>query len=178
MKDFIFDLQRFVNISNRNNETVLSGGDDDDNITNWGADVRIDCGGGEDIVTNYKDGSGVTINGGADNDVINNMSAPNVIIYGGAGDDNIQNTGSYGIVNGDAGNDYIENKGNNFTFKYKNGDGNDSIKGFSENSTLSIDGSEYSTQASGDDVIVTLAALNLWMELVWTARQLRCQRSR
>ena len=67
--------------------------------------------------------------------------------------DNINTT-----VSGGAGDDYIVNEAANFVYVYANGDGNDTIYGFNEDSTLLIgDGTAtYSSVMSGNDTIVTV----------------------
>ena len=72
-----FDIQRFV--SNYNDNTVISGTSDDDNILNYGSTVTVDSGEGNDFIYNgYNSMSGyynnyyVTINAGNGNDRIHN----------------------------------------------------------------------------------------------------------
>ena len=61
-------------------------------------------------------------------------------------------------INGGKGGDKISLYGNGreALLLYKNGDGNDSIEGFNETSTLSISGATFSTTTSGNDIIVTV----------------------
>ena len=53
-------------------------------------------------------------------------------------------------------NDSISGSGNNVTFFYEVGNGNDTINGFNETSTLRVAGSDCSSVVSGSDVIVTV----------------------
>ena len=103
-----------------------------DTISNGGENVTIDTGDGDDYISNIADN--VSIDAGAGNDTIYNH-ADNITID--AGD----------------GNDSISNNSDNVVFIWSGGD--DTIDGFKEDSVLSI-GSAYSTQQSGDDVIVTV----------------------
>ena len=78
-------------------------------------------------------------------------------IQAGGGNDSISNTGAIVSISGGAGNDFIENSGEDVTFVCNYGDGNDSIQGFKENSTLSILGEEEYTPATvGNDVVVAV----------------------
>jgi len=160
---------------------TIDAGDGNDYVSNLSASqVTINGGAGNDSIENYHgfvnggsgddfiSGSG-TINGGADDDTISGSG----IIDGGTGNDKIYGDGS---VNGGAGDDTIDcslgysltiagGKGNDsilldwFTsdrvIKYNSGDGNDTVSGFNDTSTLSVSGG-YSTQVSGNDIIVTV----------------------
>ena len=128
---------------NGNNSTIL-GGIGDDTIENRGGKVTINAGIGNDTIRNY--GNSETINAGAGDDYIYN-SGDNVTIETGKGNDSITNDG-----------------GENILFKYENGDGNDLIQGFNETSTLSIVVGTYSSQKSGDDVIVTVGTGNITLQ--------------
>ena len=162
----------YIEISRDSIPVVGSAGND--SIDNYGASVSIDGGAGEDDIDNYS--SIVTIDGGSGNDSIYN-NGWNVTIDGGAGDDSIHNRGYEVTINGGTGNDSIYNDGGNVTidggagddsiynwdgenvlFKYKAGDGNDTIWGFRADSTLQIGSGKgtYSTQTSGNDLIVNV----------------------
>jgi len=89
-------------------------------------------------IYNYEDNTVVT--GTSEDDSISN-DGDSVTIDGGAVNDYIQNYyGDSVTIDGGAGNDYIYNYGNNVLIEYASGDGNDSIVGFNETSTLSITG--------------------------------------
>ena len=85
-------------------------------------------------------------------------------VYTGSSKSEYIKYGSNSVVNGGKGNDtlygynnyYGSNNINNVTFLYANGDGNDSIVGFNETSTLRISDANYSTAKSGNDIIVTV----------------------
>ena len=111
----------------------------------------------EDDDVNYinNEDSNTTINGKTDRDVIINNGS-SVIINGDAGNDSIKNKGAGVTIIGGKGNDSIKNTGENVLFQYTDGDDNDVIEGFNSTSTLSISGGSYSTQRSGNDVIVTV----------------------
>ncbi|MBR4151665.1 MAG: hypothetical protein IKT98_01755 [Selenomonadaceae bacterium] len=66
----------------------------------------------------------------------------------------IQTDNTNSTINGGEGDDRIFNEAENFLYEYALGDGNDTITGFNENSTLKITGGEYSAQSSGTDVLV------------------------
>ena len=103
-----------------------------DTITNSGASVSVNGGTGNDEITNS--GSDVTIKGGKGNDLITN-SSNNVTINGGAGDDSISLTT-------DAANNVI---------KYTVNEGNDTIVGFNDTTTLQIGNGEDITFSSSKD---------------------------
>ena len=92
---------------------------------------------------------------------IDNSYDDNVVVTGTNDNDSIFNNGNNVTITGGKGNDIINNNnitdyGDNVLFIYNNGDGNDSVRGFKANSTLSIGGGSYSTETSGNDVIVTV----------------------
>ena len=61
-------------------------------------------------------------------------------------------------LNAGAGNDYIQNYNKETTFIYANGDGNDIIYGFGDTDTLSIVGGSYTTQTSGNNILVKVGS--------------------
>ena len=143
MKDFIFDLQRFEDISNTNNNTVISGSNDDDLIENEGNNVTISGGAGNDYIYNG-DGKEVSIDGGTGDDTIYNdgyydddgnfHDAENTTINGGDGDDEIYNYSNNVTILGGDGDDTIENSGSGVTLN--GGDGYDEIYNWGENVTI------------------------------------------
>ncbi|MBD3879244.1 MAG: hypothetical protein SR1Q5_06120, partial [Quinella sp. 1Q5] len=151
-------------IYNYGNYASLNGGDGDDTISNpyAGRYSTIEGGAGNDSISNESDK--VSIDGGAGNDYISNSNHMNSglnnkgTISGGEGNDTIRNIRcSYVTISGDAGNDSITNsEGYYAVFNYAEGDGNDTIQGFNETSTLSISGSSYSTTKSDNGIIVTV----------------------
>ena len=76
------------------------------------------------------------INGGGGNDSIINSNARNVTINAGAGDDLVSLVGGSALIN------------------YAAGDGNDTVIGFNENTTLDFDCDNV--QQSGNDVIMSI----------------------
>ena len=77
---------------------------------------------------------------------------------GGAGNDTIYNRGSNVTIEAGIGNDLIQlmSSAENNLIQYKSSDGDDTVKGFSSTSTLSITGDSYSSLASDDDLILTV----------------------
>ena len=169
------------NITNKGNNTTVYGGEGDDHIGNTsGSNVLIRGGKGTDSITNVR-GSNVVMLGGDDNDTVGNggsfatimggngsdmlITAPlngtvnnHVKIYGGNDDDTIISDSEKVTVTAGAGNDRIilgENAKNNL-IKYTSGDGNDTVESFGTTDTLSIAGGTYSTQISGNDVLVNV----------------------
>ena len=150
-----------------------------------GTNVNISVGSGNDTITNS--GSNSMLNGGAGDDVIYNgyyyyapwnafyengggseyndaLGSSNVTIDSGEGKDTIYNNGSQVTIDGGAGNDFIKNNGEKILFKYTKGDGNDFIRGFGKNDTLSIAGSTYSTLKDFKDIIVKVGEGKITLE--------------
>ncbi|MBR4641941.1 MAG: hypothetical protein IKO74_04365, partial [Selenomonadaceae bacterium] len=154
--------------------------------------VSIDAGAGDDNIINksvvyFDSGTGtyisispdnVTISGGAGEDFIGNYGGSNVSILGGTGNDSIYNSNTSPdgellclpdnvTIEAGTGDDLIQNySGTNVKFLYSSGDGNDSIKGFNETSTLQIgDGTgTYSSQTSGNDIILTVGEGKIFLQ--------------
>ena len=140
--DSINSLGRIVSINGGSgNDTISSHGDNNDLVTilGGGGDDYIDSGYDVGFISYFDSGS---IDGGDGNDTINSRSGSNVSITGGKGNDKIS----------------LSSYSKNTFIRYTPGDGNDTIWGLTENSTLQIgDGTgTYSTVVSGDDIIVTV----------------------
>ena len=154
MEKFIFDIQRFANISNTTSNTVITGTAGNDTIESNASNVTINGAAGNDSikVSNYQGGivnmnitpNNVIINGGEGNDsiykhigsdfkidggvgddYINNWGGSNVTIDSGEGNDTISSSDSNTTINGSNGNDYIYNYGSNVTIN--GGEGDDKI---------------------------------------------------
>ena len=119
-------------LTNRDSNVVVNGLAGDDTIENYSQDAVITGGAGNDSILSRAEN--VTIEGGAGNDVIENRSYTRMLDYNG----NFKYWLGY----------------DNVVFNYAAGDGKDTILGFNSTSTLNISGGSYSTQASGDDVLV------------------------
>ena len=162
-----------LNINEENDTNLITLTDTDDMLRNCLFNVTINAGAGNDSITNF--GSNVNINGGAGNDSVENWNGSSVSITGGKGNDSIiLKYGSNITVDGGTGDDSIFSEVNNVTLssgkgndlvslasagqliKYASGDGKDTVYGFNETDTLTITGGSYSTQTSGNDVIVTV----------------------
>ena len=128
-----------ASIYNSTSNTLRLGTSNADFIENSsGKYVTILAQGGNDTIENHRRGSNSYIDGGESDDNIYNIGE-NVTIIGGVGNDKIS----------------LSSYAENVLIKYASGDGNDIIYGFKDNSTLSIGGS-YSSQTSGDNIIVTV----------------------
>ena len=153
-----------ANISNSTSNTLVSGTSGNDHVYNWDGDsvynwhgdsVSIDTDKDDDIVLNY--GSNVTINTGDGDDTVDNYDGSNVTINTGAGNDTVDNREiSNASINTGDGDDLISlySSASLNVIQYAAGDGNDTVIGFKAGDTLSISGSSYSTQVSGNDVLV------------------------
>lgn len=141
MKDFVFDLQRFVKIGVTNvSDTVLSGTDDNDFIHCAPylkpaiENIAINAKGGDDTVeaihTNH-----LVINAGDGNDDIREYGGVDVKIFGGKGNDTItKSTGWEATIDAGADDDLIQLANNVTNTTVYCGTGND---------TISSDGGAY-----------------------------------
>ena len=134
-------------IFNTNSNTLISGTSGNDTIRN----------GGENFFNGYwfEGGSKVTISAGKGHDYIDNtQNGDYSSINAGSGNDTIDGGASFVTIVGGKGNDKIDLHSGGNLIRYTSGDGNDTIRGFNESDTLTITGGSYSTQTSGNDVIV------------------------
>ena len=103
----IFNDTTGQTINNIDDNTLISGGNGDDSISNIGDDVTINSGVGNDSIYNTE-GKRDSINAGTGNDTILNDHAYYPTIEGGAGDDLITiRRGHYTNIDGGTGNDTI-----------------------------------------------------------------------
>ena len=148
------------NIYNTVNEVNIAANGGDDYIYNSGEGLEIDAGAGKDTVLNK--GNSVVINGGDGKDSIVNgdlyspLAASFAEIYGGADSDTIINYATIVTIEGGTGNDIIYNYGDAVTYKYTEGDGNDTIYGFTENDVLEIDGEISDTNITSAGIVITV----------------------
>ena len=161
---------------NNANAVVVLGTTGNDVFANHGYASFIWGNDGNDKIRNHK--SDVTISGGAGNDSIRISGDPyaphNNSLSGGSGDDTITIQIGYATENptnvtiiGGTGDDYIDLPSRGTTYRdyhgdyilqYKNGDGDDTVVGRYKFDTLYIEGNDYSTQKSGDDVLVKVGS--------------------
>ncbi|MBR0062375.1 MAG: hypothetical protein IJP68_12950 [Selenomonadaceae bacterium] len=138
--------------------TILSGAGNDSVLNNsLTSNAFVNLGAGNDTIVNNRGGAGkITVLGGAGRDSIRNF-AKNSSISGGEDNDTIYNEGSHVTISGGNGNDSIRTLADNVLFRYSTDEGNDSIWGFKNNSTLQINGnSNVSLQTSGKNVTATV----------------------
>ncbi len=154
-----------MNIENSTINTILNGSDDNDVILNWAGGTTIFGGAGNDTIQNStiylldNQYGHVTIDAGDGDDTVNNFD-PRVSINAGDGNDSV-NIWDWNevTVRGGKGDDIIVSSGDGNIFEYASGDGNDLIFGFSGEDILRLsDGTTYSTQRSGADVIVSVGS--------------------
>lgn len=159
-----YDSENVLMAGGADNDTLINGGsnnsiagnDGDDYFwNNSGHNNSINGGAGDDSIDGYHFSNSLI--GGAGNDFIKVNAGNSNIINGGAGKDTITiNAGWKMTVNGGTGNDSISLNSTSTMIKYKSGDGNDTVRGFNSTDTLSITGGSYSTQVSGNDVLVNV----------------------
>ena len=127
-----------------------------DTVENYANTVTIDAGVGNDYI--FSAGSEVSIYSGDGNDIIESFGVSDTV-NGGAGADYIYSDGTGNFVGGGAGNDTIEIAGSNTTVVYANGDGVDTVYGFTESDTLQIDSAQITgATADGTDVILKISS--------------------
>lgn len=110
--------------------TIL-GGEGADYIANWGGAASISGGNGEDTI--YGDEGADTILGGAGND----------LLFGDAGNDKLYGGNDADTLKGGKGNDSLWGNTGADTFIYTAGDGKDTIYGFDDKDTLTLDGLDF-----------------------------------
>ncbi len=174
-------------ITNTGNNGAISGEEGNDSITNSGNNVVIFGREGDDTIVN--EGSNTTILGDAGKNDFFNLGE-NVLILGDDDNDTILQGGANGTIIGYDGDDEImlvkddtirdENgeilfvgEAQNNLIEYAAGNGNDTIWGFSENDTLILitDPGNYSTQTSGNDVIVNVGSESVKLVEVFDAAE-------
>ncbi|MBR4151424.1 MAG: calcium-binding protein, partial [Selenomonadaceae bacterium] len=135
-----------------NNVTILAG-HGNDTVSSYGGAKYNSILGGNDSDYLYIKNSSSTIEGGKDKDRFFITGDKN-IIYGNDGDDQVSIKGSGNFFSGGAGDDLIILDGaKNVIIEYTAGDGTDAIYGYDTSDVIKIKG-EYSTQISGNDVII------------------------
>lgn len=172
MKIFSFEVQRFANIENEVNNTVIAGTADADIIENDGANVTIFGGGGNDSIEN--DGANVLIDGEDGNDFIENDGS-NVLIFGGDGNDFIVSDNQNVTINGGLGDDsiFFDSDSSHNNVIYASDCGNDSISGFKSDDTLTFAATYTGWTTEANDLIIGAAegsvriteAKNKWIPL-------------
>ncbi|MBR4153445.1 MAG: hypothetical protein IKT98_10875 [Selenomonadaceae bacterium] len=141
-------------VSNSNGYSFELGADDYSGKTFSGATIA-------DTITNY--GNNISISSGAGNDYIYNEGKTNISIDGGAGNDSIENWGDSVTVSGGIGDDSILNNAKNVLFVYSGG--NDTITGVDETSKLKVaSGSITSAYSNGTDAILVIGENKLTLE--------------
>lgn len=144
----------FYNAEGHSNLTVV-GGAGNDSVFNHSNGVIVYGEEGNEYISNFS--ANVTISGGNGNDEIfnNREYCNNVVIEGGSGNDYIVNSASNVTISGGTGDDeiYFRYKGSNL-FNYNVGDGFDSIYGLANGDTVKVNGADYYTTTSGNNVFL------------------------
>ena len=156
-----------VYLVNRNNDSLVSSGEYNDTIENYGTNVTVDGGKGDDIYMNKSTGSQTTLFGGEGNDKFTNDAAF-ASVNGGVGTDSIVNNGTDSTMIGGEGNDTVTNNGTRTIVD--GGAGNDRIINYSGSNTLyggvGVDTVQNSGTANvifadlGNDLIIDSGSFN------------------
>ena len=172
MGEFIFDLQRFEDITNTVVGANVFGSYSSDVIYNYGRFARVWASGGNDRITNWNNDYS-TVYGEDGSDTISNNGR--ATLYGGNGDDVIYHDNDYSFIDGGAGDDhiYIQGYGSNNTIiggadnnsiigngkaqvYLCYGEGDDTIDNYGENSTIKIATETFSTMTSNADIVIKI----------------------
>lgn len=155
-------------IRNNSSYSLVSGTAENDDIYNYGSHVTLVGGAGDDafnsfssLVADSYEGY-VTIFGEAGNDSVKAFG-DTVLVDGGDGNDYIYSSGNDNTIIGGNGDDSIDLLGlfKSVLIQYSEGDGYDTISGVDSYTTIKVDGSDYSTYDSGDDLIVRVGSGNI-----------------
>ena len=166
-------IQIITTYNNTIDGATIQATDKGDSINNYGSNVFIDGGVGNDTIANGNKnslgGSFVTINGEADDDNIDNFGS-NVTINAGTGNDFIYNGSDKVIINAGAGDDTVVNNGSNVTINAGTGDasiyngsdkviinagaGDDTIDNRGSNVTINTGTGNNTVYSDGDSVSI------------------------
>ena len=138
-------------------------GTGNDSVNNWTHYSKINTGADDDYIYNYYS-SFATINSGSGNDTVSNTACHYAVINTGEGNDEVSNLWVYSCkINTGKGNDsiFLNSSDDGNIIEYVSGDGNDLIHGFNNTSTLSIVGGTWTSQESGEDIIVKVGEGNI-----------------
>ena len=139
-------------VNNAASKASINCGTGDDHVTNWSSHVTIDGGNGNDYICNRSDSSNVLIRGDKGDDTIHNDLGSNFSIEGGDGNDHIDNSSGLNVtIAGGKGNDYVSDDGIGTTYVYT--DGNDTLEGFNETSTLVLGSVKVNSSVRSDDTV-------------------------
>ena len=158
-----------VNINGLNTiaKILVSGTNETDFITNYGEQVTISTGDGDDTVRNVRNdiygsisAESVSINTGDGNDSIYNYWGSNATINTDEGDDSVHNyCSSCAIINTDAGNDYIDNFEDEFV-TVDMGAGNDSIENYGSYCSINMGAGDDSVYNWGNNTTINTSTGN------------------
>ena len=152
-------------LTNRSSASTVSGTSSADSITNAGSFSTIDAGKGNDTIINT---SVEGMNVGDDEGLINyegvTLQGAYSSLVGGDGNDLIIDLVGRSTINAGKGNDAVT-LGAYSTFEYSDGDGNDTIVGYSSDNTIHLlSGSLKSTVNSGKNVVLTVGSGKLTLK--------------
>lgn len=148
-----------LNIANSTSNTVISGSDYGDTISNSAVNVTIQSGEGDDSIRLYNNSSKVVVNTGAGNDTINGGGSE-ALLNAGDGNDFIKlySNDTNITINGGKGDDTLSlDDSTSNIINYVSGDGNDIIYGYGSYDTVTITGASYETSTINNDVIINIS---------------------
>ena len=156
----------FVYLYKSASNVTLTAGTGNNEIHSVAQTARITTNSGNDYIWLYNSATKNTVHSGNGNDSIYS-GAQVASINAGAGNDKIHlySQAKNTTVNAGTGNDSIISYATNgIVYQYAKGDGNDTITGITAKDTLNISGSVYSTQASGNDLLVKVESGSLLLK--------------
>ncbi|MBR5914102.1 MAG: hypothetical protein IKZ58_07065, partial [Selenomonadaceae bacterium] len=174
-----FQIENKV-ITIKEDSSRIDGTEKADTFDNQNDGAVIFAMGGNDTVTNS--GNSVYVNGGTDNDKLTN-TGNEVTLLGDAGNDTLISNGNTALLNGGAGtdkislgadaeqvtviggkdNDTIYGNDNPVFYQYSNGDGKDTILGFSKGDSIQVLSGSISSVKSGTNVTFKVGSGHIFL---------------
>ena len=152
---------------------IITGSADGDYITSAGENLKISAGAGDDTLRGdasadiFQGGSGNDfLFGGAGNDSLNGYTGSDTLsggsgndtLVGGAGNDSLGGYTGDDVLWGGKGNDTLLGGKGADKFIYALGDGSDTIVGFDDKDTLSLDGLDFTATCAGSSVTLKFSS--------------------
>ena len=106
MKDFIFNLQRFVDIRNEDSNKLIEGTNDADKINNSGSFVTINSGAGNDGIYGYNNNNNVVTSDSGKN-IISFIGGEQITVLTGSGSDTIFGLYARSFLSAGSGKDFF-----------------------------------------------------------------------
>ena len=143
------------NILNAGTGLIIKSGAGADSIKSSGGSSTIDGGGGKDTIAGSADADNLI--GGTGADILWGGKG-NDSIYGGSGSDSLVGYAGNDMLWGGTGNDTLLGGAGADKFIYESGDGADTIVGFDDKDTLTLDGLDFTATVASGSVTLKFSA--------------------